>query len=89
MFMTRSFCRAYTTNEEYLQRFRSIPNVHSLAKGMPSPNKSIDLVNHLHSLKHLDSSVAERILLEAIQHCEVKGFNALLFPTLNYYVENT
>lgn len=65
------------------QRLDAIPNnilVHDLAKGIPFPNQSIDVVYHSHMLEHLDREVAEGFLSEVLRVLKPGGIHRIVIP---------
>lgn len=72
-------------DQERLHKFRSIPDniiVHNLAKGIPFPDGSVDVVYHSHLLEHLDRDVAERFLREVQRVLRLGGIQRIVVPDL-------
>ena len=69
------------------ERLDKIPGnilVHNLAKGIPFPNGSVDVVYHSHMLEHLDREVAERFLLEVRRVLKSGGIHRIVVPDFEY-----
>jgi len=70
---------------ERLIRFNSLPNniiVHNLAKGIPFPSNSVDVVYHSHFLEHLDRDMAKVFLLEIKRVLKHNGIQRIVVPDL-------
>lgn len=70
---------------ERLARFRALPDnikVHNLAKGIPYPSDSADVVYHSHVLEHLDRPVAEAFLKEIHRVLKPGGTIRIVVPDL-------
>ena len=68
-----------------LERFDALPDnimVCNLAKGIPFPNESIDVVYHSHLLEHLDGTVAEQFLLDVKRVLKPGGIQRIVVPDL-------
>jgi len=68
-----------------LERFRALPTnivVHDLAKGIPVPDESVDVVYHSHMLEHLDRDVVEDFLVEARRVLKKGGVHRIVVPDL-------
>jgi len=66
-----------------LQKVKSLPQnimVHNLAKGIPFPDNSIDVVYHSHVLEHLDRDIAKLFLLDIKRVLKPKGVLRLVVP---------
>lgn len=82
-----AFLTRLISDRDRLTRFEKIPTnilVHNLAKGIPFPDNSVDMVYHSHMLEHLDREVAEKFLLEVKRVLKAGGFTALWFLILNF-----
>jgi SAM-dependent methyltransferase len=70
---------------ERLTRFNSLSDnviVHNLAKGLPFPSNSVDVVYHSHLLEHLDKDVARKFLLEVKRVLKPDGIQRIVVPDL-------
>lgn len=70
-------------NGDRLTRFRALPNnilVHDLAKGIPFPNASVDVVYHSHVLEHLDRNVAPEFIRECHRVLKKGGILRIVVP---------
>jgi SAM-dependent methyltransferase len=68
-----------------LQRFKALPDnimVHNLAKGIPFPDASVDVVYHSHLLEHLDREVAELFVREVWRVLKPGGVQRIAVPDL-------
>lgn len=66
-----------------LARFRSLPSnvqLHNLARGIPYPDGSFDVVYHSHLLEHLDRDVAPKFLAEAHRVLKPGGIHRIVVP---------
>jgi len=68
---------------ERLTRFKSLPDnimVHNLAKGLPFPSNSVDVVYHSHLLEHLDRDGAKTFLIEVKRVLKPNGIQRIVVP---------
>jgi SAM-dependent methyltransferase len=68
---------------ERLDLFHSLSDqvmVHDLAKGIPFPSESVDVVFHSHFLEHLDRTVAGKFLLEVKRVLKPGGIQRIVVP---------
>jgi SAM-dependent methyltransferase len=76
--MSRLFVRG-----NRLKRLQSLPHnimVHNLAKGIPFPSDSVDVVYHSHLLEHLDRAVVRQFLLEIHRVLKPGGILRIVIP---------
>lgn len=67
------------------RRFAELPPnivVHDLAKGVPYPDGSVDVVYHSHLLEHLDRPVAEGFMREVARVLRPGGIQRIVVPDL-------
>lgn len=72
-------------NGQRWDKFRSLPDnimVYNLAKGIPFPSESIDVVYHSHMLEHLDRDVAVTFLHEIKRVLKPGGICRIVVPDL-------
>jgi SAM-dependent methyltransferase len=65
------------------ERFDQLPlNImaHDLGKGIPLPDNSADVIFHSNMMEHLDRSVAENFLLEALRVLKPGGIHRIVVP---------
>ncbi|WP_041470490.1 class I SAM-dependent methyltransferase [Chloroflexus aggregans] len=68
---------------ERYARFRALPSnirAHNLAKGIPFPDNSIDIVYHSHVLEHLDREIAEKFMHEVRRVLRPHGIQRIVVP---------
>jgi SAM-dependent methyltransferase len=68
---------------ERLHHFKGLSDnimVHNLAKGLPFPSNSIDVVYHSHFLEHLDRDVARVFLVEVKRVLKSGGIQRIVVP---------
>ncbi len=68
-----------------LERFKALPDnivVHDLARGVPFPDNSVDVVYHSHLLEHLDREIAETFLREIWRALKPGGVHRIAVPDL-------
>lgn len=67
------------------ERFASLPEnivVHDLARGLPFPDESVDVVYHSHLLEHLDHWVAPKFMAEVRRVLKAGGLQRIVVPDL-------
>ena len=75
----------FLMSSERLERLRSMPaNIlaHDLAKGIPFPDGSVDVVYHSHVLEHLDREDARTFLTETRRVLRAGGIQRIVVPDL-------
>lgn len=73
----------FLLNRERLRRFQSLPDnllVHDLAKGIPFPDNSVDMLYHSHVLEHLDREIAPDFLRECRRVLRPGGLIRVVVP---------
>ncbi len=72
-------------SEERRRRFRSLPPnvlVHDLRRGIPFPDRSVDVVYHSHMFEHFDRSVAPIFQREVLRVLKPGGIQRIVVPDL-------
>lgn len=72
-------------SEERRRRFRALPPnvlVHDLRRGIPFPDRSVDVVYHCHMFEHLDRSVAPIFQREVLRVLKPGGIQRIVVPDL-------
>lgn len=72
-------------SKERRQRFRSLPPkvmAHDLRRGIPFPDRSVDVVYHSHLFEHLDRSVAPAFQREVLRVLKPGGIQRIVVPDL-------
>jgi hypothetical protein len=70
-------------NGARLDAYRGIPDnilIHDLSKGIPFPDRSIDVVFHSHTLEHLDRQVVPKFLCEVMRVLKCEGLHRIVVP---------
>ncbi|MDB5249623.1 MAG: uncharacterized protein JWQ40_4017 [Segetibacter sp.] len=78
-------------NGERLNGFKTIPAnilVHNLAKGIPFPADSVDVVYHSHLLEHLDRDIAKHFLLEIKRVLRPGGILRIVVPDFERFAKD-
>ncbi len=68
-------------------RFRALPSnirAHNLAKGIPFPDNSVDVVYHSHVLEHLDREIAEKFMHEVRRVLRPHGIQRIVVPDFEH-----
>lgn len=70
---------------ERLRRFKALPDniiVHNLAKGIPFPAESADVVYHSHLFEHLDRQTGQAFAKEVLRVLKPGGIHRIVVPDL-------
>lgn len=70
-------------SEARRERLKRLPTnvlAHDLSRGIPFPEKSVDVIFHSNVLEHLDRDVAERFLAEALRVLKPGGTHRIVVP---------